>query len=147
MIHLSEAHGLTIPPDLPALAEAVAMWADEAPGVPSVYVFGSRVGGDHRPDSDVDLCLFQFEWEATSENVDWWIEQGQTDFAQIKALLPGRPTIHGIDPRDEGWRWVADARADPSRLVLQVRKAVCLWIPPKPARRTLPQTVGSPVPN
>lgn len=125
-----------IPPDLPALAEAVATWADGASGVPDVYVFGSRVRGDHRPDSDVDLCVFQSEWDATSENVDWWIEQGRADFAQIKALLPGAPKIHGLDSWDDAGRWVQEARADPDRVVLRVRKVVCLWIPPKSVRPT-----------
>ena len=121
-----------IPPDLPALAEAVASWVDDASGVPTVYLFGSRVRGDHRPDSDVDLCVFLSEWEPTSESVDWWLDQNRTDFAQVKALLPGAPKIHGLNSWDDAGQWVKEARADPIRIVLRVRKAICLWMPPKP---------------
>jgi hypothetical protein len=34
-----------------------------APGVPAVYLFDSRVRGDHRPNSDVDVRLFLHEWK------------------------------------------------------------------------------------
>jgi hypothetical protein len=41
--------------ELEALAEILAEWIDSAPAIPTVYLFGSRVRGDHRPDSDVDI--------------------------------------------------------------------------------------------
>ena len=44
--------------DLQALASSVAKWIDEVPGLPAVYLFGSRVRGDHRPDSDVDIRVY-----------------------------------------------------------------------------------------
>src|SRR5467141_1036155 len=40
-----------------ALAEVLAGWIGPAPAVPAVYLFGSRVRGDRRPDSDVDVRL------------------------------------------------------------------------------------------
>ena len=124
---------MTIPPDLPALAEAVAMWVDAAPGVPSVYVFGSRVRGDHRPDSDVDLFFLQEEWDASSENVDWWQAQSMAEYRDLGDALPG-PLHILLEAYDASRATVLAARADPARVVLKVRKAVCLWTPPKPAR-------------
>jgi predicted nucleotidyltransferase len=44
--------------ELAALAEVIATWLDGAPGVPVVYLFGSRVRGDHGPNSDVDFRLY-----------------------------------------------------------------------------------------
>jgi predicted nucleotidyltransferase len=42
---------------LKALAETLARWLEPAGGFVA-YVFGSRVRGDHRPDSDVDVRIF-----------------------------------------------------------------------------------------
>jgi hypothetical protein len=126
------------PSDLSALAETVARWVDEVEDVPAVYLFGSRVRGDHRPDSDVDLCLVMDEWGGGDAGTAWWIRQNEAGFADLKAVLPGplpgRDGHPHRDDHDPALRWVREARADPSRIVLQVRKAVCLWTPPKPAR-------------
>jgi hypothetical protein len=43
--------------ELRALAEIIAKWIEPATGLKQVYLFGSRVRGDDRPDSDVDLRL------------------------------------------------------------------------------------------
>ncbi|RYB01383.1 nucleotidyltransferase domain-containing protein [Lichenibacterium ramalinae] len=124
-----------IPSDLPALAEAVAKWADEAPGVPAVYVFGSRVRGDHHSGSDVDLCVILDEMEDGNpiDPDDWWDAQHRASFADLTAVLPGPLEMH-YDLDDPALRWMREARADPSRIVLQVRKVVCLWMPPKPVQ-------------
>jgi hypothetical protein len=124
-----------IPPDLPALAETIATWADEAPGVPHVYVFGSRVRGDHHPGSDVDLFLFQEEWDATSENVDWWQAQSMAEYRDLGDALPG-PLHILLETYDASRDAVLAARADPACIVLQVRKVTCLWTPPRLARPT-----------
>jgi hypothetical protein len=77
--------------ELSDLAEILADWIEPAPGVPAVYLFGSRVRGDHRPDSDVDVRLFLNEWRnLTTVDMEWWGEQNETDFAVLKSLLPGR---------------------------------------------------------
>jgi len=39
--------------ELQGLAETIARWVDPVPGIDAIYLFGSRVRGDHRPDSDV----------------------------------------------------------------------------------------------
>lgn len=126
-----------IPPDLRALAETVAKWADLAPGVPHVYVFGSRVRGDHHPGSDVDLCIILDEMEDgdPTDPDDWWNVQQRASFADLTAALPCPIEMH-YDLDDPALRWVKEARTDPSRIVLQVRKVMCLWTPPKPVRPT-----------
>jgi hypothetical protein len=42
-----------VSPDLVSLARVIADWVEPVLGVPAVYLFGSRVRGDHRPDSAV----------------------------------------------------------------------------------------------
>jgi predicted nucleotidyltransferase len=44
--------------ELHALAEILAKWIEPVPGIPAIYLFGSRVRGDHRQDSDVDVRLY-----------------------------------------------------------------------------------------
>ena len=80
--------------ELQALARIVTKWVDEVPGVPAVYLFGSRVRGDHRPDSDVDIRVYLRDWVTDSATAIWWLQQNQTDFSDLKAQLPGPLSIH-----------------------------------------------------
>jgi hypothetical protein len=53
--------------------KALAEHSDAVPGIPAVYLFGSRVRGDHRKDSDVDIRLFLNQWrpdEVTAQKAD-----------------------------------------------------------------------------
>lgn len=116
-----------IPELLKALAEAVATWIDDVPGVPGVYLFGSRVRGDHRPESDVDLAVFPDEMAADRATTEWWTQQNLDDFEELKARLPG-PLKISRDPFDEAREVVKINRGQP---VFIVRKAICVWTPPK----------------
>ena len=115
-------------PDLEAIAKAVADWVEPAPGIPAVYIFGSRVRGDYREDSDIDVRLYQDEWVADNETTDWWTEQNDRGFAELKAQLPGPLSIHceSEDAADPAIREGA------KRPIYKDRKAVCVWTPPKP---------------
>jgi predicted nucleotidyltransferase len=119
-----------IDPDLKAIATAVADWVDDVPDVPVVFIFGSRVRGDHHEGSDVDIRLFKHEWadggpldDATSE---WWDEQNETNCAELEGRLGVR--VHVIsdqhDPSDDAIRAAAEIP------VYKDRKAVCVWTPP-----------------
>jgi predicted nucleotidyltransferase len=77
-------------PDLLALASILADWAADAPGA-KLYLFGSRVRGDHRPDSDVDVSV---QWLAISDaDMDWWQTNNADLFAAIDVRLPGKLQI------------------------------------------------------
>jgi predicted nucleotidyltransferase len=118
---------------LDALAEILASWIDPVPGIQELYLFGSRVRGDHRPDSDVDVRLYPEEWTfADPFTAKWWTEQNESDFAELRAQLPGpldlgrdRMNCLGnvVDPA------IVEARRNP---ILRHRKVVCLVTPPKP---------------
>jgi predicted nucleotidyltransferase len=132
--------------ELQALAGTVAKWIDEVPGVPAVYLFGSRVRGDHRPDSDVDIRVYLRDWVSDSATAIWWLQQNQTDFSELKAQLPGPLSIHiHHEARDAADEAIKAGMSDP---VLRVRKAVCVWTPHKtlqssPTESNLPtQTDG-----
>ena len=115
--------------ELRALAETLADWIEPATGIPALYLFGSRVRGDHRADSDVDVRLFLDEWNVSDAGtVRWWTEQNAEDFVEIKSRLPGPLAIHreSKDAADN------DIRAGSKSPVLMVRRVICVWTPPRP---------------
>ena len=89
------------------LARTLADWA--ADKSVTIFLFGSRVRGDHRPDSDVDIFV-QFG-DMTEATAVWWTEQNSEDFASLKGRLPGALKI-------------LDANAP---LVLSVKKAEVVY--------------------
>ena len=105
---------------LKQLARIVADWAADKPI--TVFLFGSRVRGDHRSDSDVDVFV-QFG-EMTQGTAVWWTEQNSEDFAGLKARLPG--TLKILD---------ANAPLAPSvmksKVVHRDRNVVCVLLPRK----------------
>ncbi|WP_461335339.1 nucleotidyltransferase domain-containing protein [Bradyrhizobium embrapense] len=101
---------------------------EPAPNVPAVYLFGSRVRGDHRPDSDVDVRLFTNEWRDVKQvDMDWWAQENDTDFSRLKSRLPGPLAIHR-EQSDASDHAIIQGRKSP---VLVVRRVVCVWTPPR----------------
>ena len=84
-------NGGVVTDELRELARILADWAEPARGA-TLYLYGSRVRGDHRPDSDVDVC---FDWHGPCEaaDLDWWTSNNQEDFATINTMLPGKLQI------------------------------------------------------
>jgi Polymerase beta, Nucleotidyltransferase len=125
--------------DLLDLATIFAVWLEPAPTIPALYLFGSRVRGDHRPDSDVDVRVFVNEWSLDRQDICWWTEQDKMDFADLKAKLPGPLAVHIRSPDD----------ADPAILagrkkpVLTVGRVICVWTPPKAGRIAPSPTIES----
>ena len=78
--------------ELETLMRILADWADLS-GV-TVYLFGSRVRGDNRPDSDVDVHLrFNSPW--STDFVSWWVSENSDQFMTINETLPGQ--LHILD--------------------------------------------------
>jgi predicted nucleotidyltransferase len=106
--------------ELKQLAQTLADWA--ADKSVTVYLFGSRVRGDHRQDSDVDI--FVQPGKATRETAVWWTVQNSEDFASLRARLPGKLKV--LD---------AHAPLVPSvlkgKVVYRDRNVVCVLLPPK----------------
>jgi predicted nucleotidyltransferase len=72
----------------------LADWAVSAPTA-TIYLYGSRVRGDHRTDSDVDISV---RWVGAIEEVNWWKQNNDDDFANINAELPGK--LHVLPEND-----------------------------------------------
>ena len=71
------------------LAKIVADWSAPAPDF-TFYLFGSRVRGDHRPDSDVDLH-YKLPPNPTHEATIWWTAQNSANWTALRKALPGPP--------------------------------------------------------
>jgi len=106
--------------DLRQLARTLADWA--ADKSVTVYLFGSRVRGDDRADSDVDIFIQR--GKATRETAVWWTVQNSEDFASLRARLPGKLKV-------------LDAHAPLVPAVLEGKviyrdgNVVCILLPPK----------------
>jgi hypothetical protein len=113
---------------LASLADILADWLEPAPNIPVVYLFGSRVRGDHRPDSDVDVRVLINEWRNLDRrDMDWWGKENDTDFAALKGQLPGPLSLHR-EQSDDADAAIMQGRKTP---VMVYRRIVCVWTPPK----------------
>lgn len=109
--------------DLARLAGLVAEWSKPAPGM-VVYLYGSRVRGDHRPDSDLDVYV-DIRPASTHDDAIWWTENNASQFAALRAAVPH--TVEVLDP-DHGLRSAILA----APVVHSVCNVRCVWLPPKP---------------
>jgi predicted nucleotidyltransferase len=73
-------------PGLNALMDLLAEWAAGAPV--TVYLYGSRVRGDHRPDSDVDLYVEYVKGQEAAGD-EWYNKQTEGDYSDLRKNLPG----------------------------------------------------------
>ena len=110
--------------ELKALARILADWAEDVTA--TIYVHGSRVRGDHRPDSDVDIHV---EWEGCidTHSMSWWGRENDDCFKTINSRLPG--PLHILDaPRDPA-QLHNEVMAAP--VVYQYRNVRCVFLRPK----------------
>lgn len=113
--------------ELKELAQILADWLAPADGFVA-YLFGSRVRGDHRPDSDVDVRIFLEDVRDTDAGMAWWIEQNETDFAEVKAKLPGPLALHRDSPDDAD----ASIRQAAKKPVMTIGRLVVVETPRRP---------------
>ena len=143
-------HRVTDPPHRPepspqliALATIVADWAEPAPGLRRVFLFGSRVRGDHRADSDVDLCIDQKNDIDADQAIDWWLAVNASDFADLRSIVPGPLSLH-VDYDRTVWPLIWMAAREP---FFVKGKCHCLWLPPKPPGAPPARPFGPPRPQ
>ena len=111
-----------LPAGLTELAGIVADWADGCPGVGRVFLFGSRVRGDHRPDSDLDIAI-EPGTHPTSMFVRAVIQSKETDFA---ALMKRCPVPVHITVNEHRWRLLLEITRP--AVVLHDRKVIALYL-------------------
>lgn len=70
------------------LGVAVALWASNQPLIRKVYLFGSRVRGDHLNDSDLDVAVEIFKLPGDSGPLATWIGESHRLEASIAEIVP-----------------------------------------------------------
>lgn len=84
--------------DLSQIGAAVAKWARSKPIVMRVYLFGSRVRGDHRPDSDLDIAVELVPDLDESGGLATWMHEKKEWIEELKALIPLKLQLERYHP-------------------------------------------------
>jgi hypothetical protein len=117
--------------ELRHLAETVAQWADKFPGLRAIYLFGSRVRGDHRADSDIDLCIVPDGLADSNETASWWTRQNRGFIGGLKSELRAAGVFGRLEVHSAHFEEVtAPIRRGEAECVLTVRKVRCVLLPP-----------------
>ena len=117
---------MTIDNELKMNAQTISKWAAEFAHLETVHVFGSRVRGDHRADSDLDIA---FDIRESVENTTFDKEL-DTNCDGLKELLPDgiKLDVHK-DHNDDAW-----PRIRTGKCVHQEGKVQCVITAPWPLK-------------
>lgn len=78
--------------NLPHVASLVSTWARAKPLVKRVYLFGSRVRGDHGADSDLDIAVeldpAVFQGADESGGLATWMFESKGWKGELETLIP-----------------------------------------------------------
>lgn len=78
--------------EIQQIQQSIAVWASQYPLIKRVSIFGSRVRGDHRHDSDLDVAieLDPAEYESSDESGGWatWMFETSEWKNELQALIP-----------------------------------------------------------
>lgn len=82
----------------PGWKMTIAEWAASKPPISEVFLFGSRVKGVHRPDSDLNVAI---RIEAGAESpLTTWIYEGRGWCEELDALLNVSVHLQMMDESD-----------------------------------------------
>jgi predicted nucleotidyltransferase len=70
------------------LSKVVALWAESEPIVKTAYLFGSRVRGDNRCDSDLDVAIELVPRLCDSVPLATWIAEAARLRSSISSRIP-----------------------------------------------------------
>lgn len=119
--------------ELERIATVIAGWAAELP-IRRAFVFGSRVRGDHRPDSDLDVAIELYRCaelgclpDSGTALTERWTKQNGEDFSGLKLAL-GIPLSLHADADDAVWPSIRDGARSP---VIEVGIVAVVVTPPK----------------
>jgi predicted nucleotidyltransferase len=106
--------------ELENLLATLVEWAAPASSA-EIFLFGSRVRGDHRPDSDVDVSI-KWVYPFDDQTADWWTAQNAELFKSIDAKLPG--PLHVPEPSEAEFH----IKVQSSEIVHKRGNIFCVWL-------------------
>jgi predicted nucleotidyltransferase len=109
--------------ELIELARVIADWAAAGGSEMTVYVFGSRVRGDHSSDSDVDIHVRK-PTQPSRAFTEWWTAQNLQDFDELRRVLPGR--LEPLEPTDP-----LSTEVEAGKVIHRDRNVICICRAPK----------------
>jgi uncharacterized protein len=88
--------------ELSQIARLVSWWARGKPLVKRVYLFGSRIRGDHGPDSDVDIAVeldpAVFRGADGSGGLATWMFETKEWKEELEKLIPLKVQLERYHP-------------------------------------------------
>ena len=103
------------------LAHEINDWAQKRPFIEYIYVFGSRVRGDHTKESDLDISI---DPNCAGDNAADWVEwRCDPKFDGLQEILPGK--LHLIKPDDDAIYY--GIRKDNAQVIYQIGKVRCIY--------------------
>jgi hypothetical protein len=113
---------MEISEELKDLARILGDWAKDR--TLTIFLYGSRTRGDHRPDSDVDIHMKWSNCDIDRASTDWWGAENNDLFATINGKLSGPLQIlEGADPL----HYTIEAAS----VIYEDRNVKCVVLPPK----------------
>jgi uncharacterized protein len=86
-----------VPPgELRAVAVRLSEWASRVPSISRVWIFGSRIKGTHRHDSDLDVAI-EIDRNPAENLVTSWFFNSKEWEPQIEALIPWELDLQWYD--------------------------------------------------
>ena len=114
--------------DLKDIAAVVADWADQYPLIGVAYIFGSRVRGDHKAESDLDVAI-DFDLSQGSSEVTPFDAELASECAGLKSMILAPIVLHiHKDFDDLAWPSIRAGEC-----IHRDRKVQCVIVPPKPS--------------
>lgn len=78
--------------EIPQIGDVVSNWARGKPLIKRVYLFGSRVRGDHKPTSDLDIAVeldrSAFTGSDETGGLATWMFESEAWRNELKVLIP-----------------------------------------------------------
>ncbi len=86
-----------LPNDLHAVAQQLSSWASSVPCVRRLWIYGSRIRGDNRPNSDLDVAL-EIDPNGNDETAEVsFISTASAWRAQLKPHIPFKLHLQWYD--------------------------------------------------
>lgn len=106
------------------IAAKIDHWAQQNSFIECVYFFGSRVRGDHKEGSDIDISI---DPDFSCDNAAYWADwKCDPHYGGLQETLPGELDLLCRDAVS-----YSAIRQDDAQVVYQIGKVICIHLAPR----------------